>query len=255
GVAAARRAEQQAIRDYLSGSGCLMELLRRELDDPLAEPCGRCSVCTGRIPHPGAAPDDSVVRAATAHLRSRVTVLEPRKMWPSGASRRGKIADALRAEPGRALAVGDDDAAWSDVVDDFFAAGVVSDELMSGVVAALGKWGWPAGRPTWVTWVPSRRHGTQLAELARRVADIGRMQLAPVLAADGPGFQADAPTNAVAAATALARLSIAAGPVPDGPVLLIDDITRSGFTLTASAALLREAGSGRVHPFAVHKRF
>src|SRR5207302_7903668 len=57
GVAAARRAEQQAIRDYLSGSGCLMELLRRELDDPLAEPCGRCSVCTGRIPHPGAAPD------------------------------------------------------------------------------------------------------------------------------------------------------------------------------------------------------
>ena len=255
GVAAARRAEQQAIRNYLAGSGCLMELLRRELDDPLAEPCGRCSVCTGRIPHPGAAPDDSVVRAATAHLRSRVTIVEPRKMWPSGASRRGKIADDVRAEPGRALAVGDDDAAWSDVLDEFFTAGVLSDELMSGVVAALGKWGWPAGRPTWVTWVPSRRHGMQLAELARRVADVGRMQLAAVLRADGPGFQADAPTNRVAAATALSRLSIAANPLSDGPVLLIDDITRSGFTLTASAALLREAGSGPVYPFALQKRF
>jgi len=255
GVAAARRAERQVMRDYLAGSGCLMELLRRELDDPLAEPCGRCSVCTGRVPHPGTTPDEDILKAAKAHLRSQVTVLEPRKMWPSGAPRRGKIAQALRAEPGRALAVGDDDAAWSDVLAEFFTAGVVSDELMSGVVAALGKWGWPAGRPTWVTWVPSRKHGTQLAELARRVADVGRMQLAPALAADGSGYQADASTYTVAATTALARLSIASTPVPDGPVLLIDDVTRSGFTLTASAVLLREAGSGPVYPFAVHKRF
>ena len=45
----------------------------------------------------------------------------------------------------------------------------------------------------------------------------------------------------------LAGLRIA-GEVPPGAVLLIDDVTRSGWTLTAAAALLREAGAGRVLP-------
>ena len=39
--------EQQAMRRYLAGGTCRMELLRRELDDPFAEPCGRCDVCAG----------------------------------------------------------------------------------------------------------------------------------------------------------------------------------------------------------------
>jgi ATP-dependent DNA helicase RecQ len=37
-------------------------------------------------------------------------------------------------------------------------------------------------------------------------------------------------------------------PVPPGPVLLIDDIVDSRWTLTAIAALLRENGTGSVHP-------
>jgi ATP-dependent DNA helicase RecQ len=255
GVAAARRAEQQVMRDYLGGTQCLMELLRRELDDPLAKPCGRCSVCTGQLPAPGATPRPETVSAAVAHLRSQITVLEPRKMWPSGSPRRGKIAPAFRCEPGRALAVGDDDAAWSEALTEFFTGGAVSDELMSGVVAALAKWGWPAGRPTWVTWVPSRRSSSQIIELAGRIAEVGKLPLVPALAAEGPGFQADAPTNGSAATTALRRLSVLADSVLAGPVLVIDDYTRSGFTLTASAALLREAGSGPVYPFAVTKRY
>jgi ATP-dependent DNA helicase RecQ len=53
---------------------------------------------------------------------------------------------------------------------------------------------------------------------------------------------------------ALARLAIA-GPVPAGPVLLLDDTTRSGFTLTVAAALLREAGAGPVYPLVLQKTF
>ena len=33
---------------YLDTGACRMEYLRRELDDPRAEPCGRCDNCTGR---------------------------------------------------------------------------------------------------------------------------------------------------------------------------------------------------------------
>jgi ATP-dependent DNA helicase RecQ len=43
----------------------------------------------------------------------------------------------------------------------------------------------------------------------------------------------------------------AAVPVPLGPVLLVDDLVDSGWTLTVAGWLLRAAGSGPVHPFAL----
>ena len=43
--------------------------------------------------------------------------------------------------------------------------------------------------------------------------------------------------------------------MPAGPVLLLDDTSRSGFTLTVAAALLREAGAGPVYPLVLHKAF
>jgi len=39
--------------------------------------------------------------------------------------------------------------------------------------------------------------------------------------------------------------------VPSGPVLLVDDVVDSGWTLTVVAALLRQAGSGPVWPVAL----
>jgi ATP-dependent DNA helicase RecQ len=42
-------------------------------------------------------------------------------------------------------------------------------------------------------------------------------------------------------------------PVPDGGVLLIDDIVDSRWTLTTVGFALREAGSGTVYPFALAK--
>ena len=41
------------------------------------------------------------------------------------------------------------------------------------------------------------------------------------------------------------------GNVSAGPVLLVDDMVDSRWTLTVAAYLLREAGSGRVYPIAL----
>ena len=237
---------------YERGESCLMRQLRAELDDPTEVDCGRCAVCTGRVPLDAPSPD--TVRAALQHLRSQTVVIEPRKMWPAGAPRRGKIAESVRAEPGRALALAEDPA-WLDAVSAALQADQpVSDEVLAGLVGVLSKWGWPAGRPSWVTWVPSRRRNTLLADLAERLATLGRMAVATPLRADGPGLQADAATNVDSARLALTRLSVD-GPVPDGPVLLLDDTLRSGFTLTVAATLLREAGAGTVYPLVLHKTF
>jgi ATP-dependent DNA helicase RecQ len=128
------------------------------------------------------------------------------------------------------------------------------DEVFAALVEVLKRWGWPAGRPSWVTWVPSRRREQLLADAATRLAGLGRMELATPLVATGPGFQGDQATNADAAGLALRRLAVD-GPVPAGPVLLLDDTSRSGFTLTVAAALLREAGAGPVYPLVLHREF
>ena len=43
------------------------------------------------------------------------------------------------------------------------------------------------------------------------------------------------------------------GKPPTGPVLLVDDVVDSGWTLTLLAVMLRQHGSGPVHPFALAK--
>jgi len=46
-------------------------------------------------------------------------------------------------------------------------------------------------------------------------------------------------------------LAIRGEPVPNGPVLLVDDMVDSRWTLTVSAWLLRGSGSGEVWPIAL----
>ena len=46
-------------------------------------------------------------------------------------------------------------------------------------------------------------------------------------------------------------LAITAQPLPAGPVLLVDDMVDSRWTLTVAAWLLRSHGSGEVFPLAL----
>ena len=46
-------------------------------------------------------------------------------------------------------------------------------------------------------------------------------------------------------------LAVSRDPLPDGPVLLVDDMVDSRWTLTVAAWLLRSHGSGEVWPLAL----
>jgi ATP-dependent DNA helicase RecQ len=50
---------------------------------------------------------------------------------------------------------------------------------------------------------------------------------------------------------ARAKLGIDGSAVRVGPVLLVDDVVDSRWTMTVAGSLLREHGSGPVHPFAL----
>jgi ATP-dependent DNA helicase RecQ len=57
--------------------------------------------------------------------------------------------------------------------------------------------------------------------------------------------------SATQAANARAKLGVVPRAVEAGPVLLVDDLVDSRWTLTVAGALLRDNGAGPVFPFAL----
>ena len=236
----------------------------------------------GALPHAGAAPRRSTTRGRPVrallgvHRRAaaarRPAGPEPRDRRPPaflrGRRRRARAAQAVAgrrrparagswalADPGRALAFADDPAwarpgrrasadptrhrpnscaaRWSTCCrrwarDLGRAAGRGACRCRAGPTPG-GYAGWPRTSPTsagcrWSTrWRrPARRHRTS------RLRSEGRPRCSPALAVTAE--------------------------VPAGPVLLVDDVARSTWTLTACAALLHDAGGGPALPLVAHRR-
>ncbi|HXH59157.1 RecQ family ATP-dependent DNA helicase [Iamia sp.] len=258
-VSAARRQEAQAMLTYAEGASCLMGFLRTSLDDPEvdAAPCGRCAVCTGT--GDPVELDPAVVRRAVELLRGVDVPLEPRKQWARGLPEpRGNIGPAARAEEGRAL-TRVDDAGWWPVVARALASGAPDDELIDAMAAVLKRWPWEA-RPTWITWIPSTRHEALLAATAERLGALGKLPVHPAVGRrEGRPPQADQQNSAHKLVNVWGAFVIDGAGLPEpavrsGPVLLLDDLRDSGWTMTVVAAALRDAGTGPVLPFALARR-
>jgi ATP-dependent DNA helicase RecQ len=255
-VAAARREEQAAMLAYVATDGCRMRFLREQLDDPEAADCGRCDNCGG-VQLQGEVSGAALEEAGERLRRPGVTIA-PRKMWPSalanlGIDLKGKITDG--AEPGRAVGRLTDlghgqalRALFRPEAED----GPVPRPLVDAVLEVLRDWhpDW-AARPTGVAYVESARRPQLVRELAEGLARL--MQL-PVVArwhivdADvAPGQGAANSAQRVAAVGR--RFSLAVDePLDGGPVLLIDDLVGTGWTLTLAARALRQAGATAVLP-------
>jgi ATP-dependent DNA helicase RecQ len=257
-LAVARATEAGIMRSYAAGAGCLMSFLRLALDDPHAGvPCGVCSVCTGTLPAGLAAtPSSADVDSARVFARGVDVVIEPRKLWPRGSARKGRIGGVLGE--GRALAFADDPG-WADLVVRLTRDGTPDGELpaeaAAGVVQLLARWAkqWPA-RPTAVAAIPSRTHPLLIASLARHIADVGHLELLEPFEMSGPRpVSGVASGQRVASVSAGLRVRVGAV-VPAGPILLVDDVYISGWTMTVAAALLGDIGATAVYPLVLHRR-
>jgi ATP-dependent DNA helicase RecQ len=259
-LVSSRRHEGDLMRDYVQGARCLETVLRVCLDDTV-EPdarCGRCSVCTGVLPsglQPTASP--AAIAAAGAFLQGIDVHIAPRKMWATGmANRRGRISSAQSNEIGRALAFADDPV-W-DQVGELLSTNIRDQEaplwLTDGLTAVLARWSkeW-VQRPVAVTWIPSRRKPVLIASLAAHLAAIGHLELIDPIKVTGPRPRPELSAAARARElepTLTVRPEV---PIPSGAILLIDDTTRSGWTLAIAGALLREHGASAVLPLIVHQ--
>lgn len=125
--------------EYASASRCLETQLRMALDDDVdpAFKCGRCSVCTGELPHGlTSRPDNANIVTAQRFLRGVDHPIESRKRWAPGLmvpglEMRNSTITKVSLER-RALAYGDD-AAWCAAIDALRFDGDLSDDLREGV--------------------------------------------------------------------------------------------------------------------------
>jgi ATP-dependent DNA helicase RecQ len=260
-VAQARSVEAATMREYATTTVCRLEFLRRQLDDPHASACGRCDTCRGPW-YDGAVPEE-VLESARSYLGRPGVAIEPRRLWPTGSSTlgvpvSGKIAPAEAAEPGRALGRLSD-LGWGIRLRELLRAddAGVPDDVFRAVIQVLADWDW-AQRPAAVVGVASRSRPHLVGTLAARLAEVGRLEFLGELPRVGGG----AP-GAASSSNSVQRLAAVwdAFAVPPawaarlqglaGPVLLVDDVVDSGWTMTVAARLLRRAGAAVVLPFAL----
>ena len=244
-----RRREQAAMAAFGADGRCLMRALQEELDDPDPQNCGRCSVCAG--PRFDGPLDPVLVRDGALHLRSRPVILEVKKMAPDTEGRMKKVAEGVRAEEGRALArLGD--GGWDPLVQRGRAGGRFDDDLVAAAAESVRTWGAPV---RWVTAVPSLRSGSLVPEFAQRLAAALGLPFAPVLQRVGDGPPQREMANAPQQVANVRGAFTVAGTVQAEPVLLVDDIRFSGWTLAMVAGQLRQKGAGPVFPFALATAF
>jgi len=254
----ARKREQQAMLDYQDTDGCRMAFLRSQLDDPelgKGERCGRCDNCTGV--HISADVDETEAQDTRQRLMRPGVELTPRKQWPSGLSKlgvhvSGKIGDG--PAPGRVIGRLTDlgwGARLRHLLDE--PDGEVSEDVVQAAVKVLASWDW-ATRPTAVLALDSDRHPLLISSLARELARLGRL-------IDLGTLQYAPERRPVTAANSAYRVAALNGSwlAPDpglvaaagGPVLLVDDLSDTGWTLTMAARIVRAAGAPEVLPFAL----
>lgn len=271
-VARQRETEQQAMRDYAASTGCRMEFLRRQLDDEEAAPCGRCDNCAGSRFDPKVS--DAALDAAKGELGRPGVEVEPRKMWPTGLAAvgvdlKGRIPAAEQAFAGRALGRLSD-IGWGNRLRPLLADGThdgpVPDDVVQAVVHVLADWakgpgGWASGapdapaRPAGVVTVASHSKPRLVGSLGERIAEIGRMPFLGVVeyAPEAEDLRLSR-TNSAQRVVGLQRtLTVPAElagrlAAAEGPILLVDDLSDTGWTLAVAARLLRRAGAEGVFP-------
>jgi ATP-dependent DNA helicase RecQ len=247
-VTALRRSELAHMQAYMTHPGCLMTYLTAALDDPTLAPCGRCAPDLGGLLP--TTPDPALVRRAVDFLRRSDRPIEPRRQWPQGAvpSLTGRMP--LPNEPGRTLAVYGD-AGWGRrVAEGKYREHRFGDDLVAAAAKLVSDRWRPDPAPTWVTAIPSLRHPALVGDYARRLADALGLPFHDVLAAAAVPPQKEMQNSAQQLRNVAASLR-AIAECPAGPVLLVDDIVDSRWTLTYAGWLLRHHGAGPVHPIAL----
>ncbi|MDD2723428.1 MAG: helicase-related protein [Methylovulum sp.] len=248
-----REQEWDEIQQYLTHKSCLMSYLRQALDDTNVSDCGKCVSCLGQ-PVLEIVIDHMRTHNAASFLKHAEIPIEPRKQISQSKAftiykfpyRLGNLA----TQEGRVLSRWRD-AGWGNLVADDKSNNHFRNELVDAVAEMIRQRWKPDPYPTWICCVPSMNHTRLVPDFAQRLATkLGIPFLNAVTKAKANQPQ-KTQQNSFHQCHNLDGVFAIHQPVPNGAVLLVDDIVDSGWTLTVIGALLQQAGSGMVFPVAL----
>ncbi len=247
-ITALRLWEQQQMQQYVGLKEGHMEFLIKALDGaPVAfQP--------PNLPPLSEIADLRLVQEAVAFLRGSDLPLDPRIRWPGEGlpqmNVKGNIPERFRLRPGRVLCLWGD-AGWGDLVRQGKHDGHFANELVGACAALVRQWS-PQPAPIWVTCIPSRRHPKLVPDFASRLAAALNLPFHAVLERMGDRPEQKTMENSSQQARNIdGSLAVHRTPLPAGPVLLVDDMVDSKWTMTIAAYLLTMHGSGQVYPLAL----
>lgn len=252
-VLALRRSELAEMQTYVDYEGCSMNFLLKALNDPYAGDCNRCANCKKRrlsttIP-------SKLSNNANEFLNKIAIIINPKIQVPPGLlpNQTSSIPEEYRNQPGRALS-NYGESGWGGIVaNNKYKDGKFSDDLIQASLnLILNNWH-PDPMPEWICSIPSIRHPQLVSEFAKAIANQLGIPFISALRKTSQSAEQKLMLNRFMQAQNVIQSLGVSGKIPPQPVLLIDDIIDSGWTLTIAGYLLRESGSGIVYPFALAK--
>ncbi len=164
---------------------------------------------------------------------------------------KGNIQVNLQAQQGKALCIWGD-AGWGSLVrDGKYCEKHFSDKLVEACAALVRDWN-PQPAPAWVTCIPSRRHPDLVPNFTRRLAAVLDLSFHAVLKKTDDRPEQKTMANSIQQARNIdGSLAVGIEQLPPGPVLLVDDMVDSRWTITVAAWLLRSHGGDEVFPLAL----
>ena len=244
-----RHEEQHHMQEYVRLESGHMEFLIQALDgDP-------GTVRPTDLPPLPTEVEPGLLQEAVTFLRRTSLPIEPRKKWPAGGlpryEVRGSIPSEHRSETGKALCIWGDAGRGGLVRRGKYRDGRFADDLVRACAALMAQWT-PQPAPEWVTCIPSRRHPDLVPDFADRLATEMGLPFHRSLSKVEDRAEQKSMANSVQQARNVdGSLAVSLEPLPAGPVLLVDDMVDSRWTLTVAAWLLRSKGSGEVWPLAL----
>ena len=249
-----RVVEWQQIQKYIDHKGCLMKFLRQELDDRDGHECSKCENCS---PEFMLTKSFSRVLAQNAidYLKRNERMLLPRKLFPKDTFpvygfRGGLGKQNLDSSVGRILSRWED-AGWGKLVAEEKHAGHFGVELVDAVCTMIRERWKPEPFPKWVTCVPSLNHLDLVPRFAKEVADKLGLPFNCIVVKTAQNEPQKLQNNSHHQCRNLDGVFAIQEKISDAPVLLIDDVVDSGWTLTVIGALLRQSGCEKVYPMAL----